>query len=205
MPCGKFACQKQTPEEACIGTPDPGEPGQKLSIRIHNLKNGNASMRSKWQFLNDWKRSVQDIFTKWLWLPALLSRMALGIFFIQAGWDKTHHLTRSKDILGFFGIGVPAKHSGDPFFPCVEILCGGLLLLGFLTRFAAALLFGLVLIAILDMKVRELAGLSFSGFQSVVISALLAGICAAGAGPVSLDRFISKQTAGLVQQLFRKK
>ena len=86
--------------------------------------------------------------TKWLWLPALLARIVVGIFFIQTGWNQLHQLNHSKDVLNFFWISVPASHRWDPFLPSVELICGVFTLFGFLTRAALVPLLGIMVGAI---------------------------------------------------------
>ena len=132
------------------------------------------------------------MYDKLRWLPQLLARMVIGFIFIQTGVNKLQDLNHSKDILNFFGVGIPSKHLWDPFFPFVELICGAFVLLGLLTRFTVVPLMGTILIALLTLKLKELTGLNLFAFQEFVMIALLAGLCAAGAGSVSIDRFIFK-------------
>ncbi|MBN1689201.1 MAG: DoxX family protein [Candidatus Omnitrophica bacterium] len=141
------------------------------------------------------KKSIQEIAAKWWWLAPLLARMVVGIVFIQTGLNQLHDLNHSKDVLNFFWIAVPASHRWDPFFSSVEVICGAFLLFGLLTRAAAIPLFGIIVAAILSSKFKELTGLNLSALQEFAMISLLIGICVAGAGPVSLDRFIFKRDA----------
>ena len=52
-----------------------------------------------------------------------------------------------------------------PFVGTVEILCGTLVLLGLLTRFAAVPLIGVMIMAIVSTKIPILLGQSFWGFE----------------------------------------
>jgi uncharacterized membrane protein YphA (DoxX/SURF4 family) len=69
------------------------------------------------------------------------------------------------------------------------------MLLGCLTRLSAVLLFGIMVVSFLDTRFRGLAGVSLFDFQEFIVMALLAGLCAAGAGSVALDRFLFKRNA----------
>jgi uncharacterized membrane protein YphA (DoxX/SURF4 family) len=142
--------------------------------------------------LADGKKTIKGIVTKWWWLPSFLARMLVGFVFIQTALNKTHGLNYFKDILDFLWKAIFVEHHQDTFFPIAELICGALMLLGFLTRFTAALLLGIIAASILDAKLKNLTGLDLSAIQNFAIIALLAVLCAAGAGAASLDRFIFK-------------
>lgn len=78
------------------------------------------------------------------------------------------------------------------FSPSVGLVCGAFTLLGLLTRAAVVPLFGIIVAAIFNLKLNELAGLNLSVLQEMGMIALLAGLCVTGGGFVSLDRFIFK-------------
>ncbi len=132
------------------------------------------------------------IMVKWRWLAPFLARMVIGFVFIQTGLNKLHTLNHSKDVLNFFWIAIPVEHHWDPFFPIIELICGTFVLLGLWTRFTVVPLMGTILVALFNLKLKELTGLNLFAFQEFVMIALLAGLCAAGAGSVSIDRFIFK-------------
>ena len=135
---------------------------------------------------------IQGIYTNGRWLPLLLVRMVVGVLFVRIGLDKIHHLEQSRDTLHYWGIAIPVAHRWDSFFPFIELICGALILPGFLTRFSAALLFGILVAAILDTKLKELTGFNLVALQEWSVIALLVVLCAVGAGSASLDRFIFK-------------
>ena len=146
-------------------------------------------------FLEDGKKAIRGIAEKWLWLPPFLVRMVVGIFFIQAGLSQLHDLDSSKDILNFFWSALHFEYRWLPFFPVVELVGGAFMLLGCLTRLSAVLFFGIMGVSFLDTRFRGLAGVSIFDFQEFIVMALLAGLCAAGAGSASLDRFLFKRNA----------
>ncbi len=146
-------------------------------------------------FLVDGKKAIKGIAEKWLWLPPFLVRMVIGIFFIQTGLSQLHDLDNSKDILNFFWSAIRFEYRWLPFYPAVELVCGAFMLLGCLTRLSAVLLFGIMVVSFLDTRFRGLAGVSLFGFQEFIVMALLAGLCASGAGSASLDRFLFKCNA----------
>ncbi len=140
-------------------------------------------------------KAIKGIAGKWLWLLPFLVRIVVGIFFILTGLSQLHDLDNSKDILNFFWSAIHFEYRWLPFFPVVELVCGAFILLGCLTRFSAVLLFGIMGVSFLDTRFRGLAGVSIFGFQEFIVMALLAGLCAAGAGYVSLDRLIFKRNS----------
>ena len=146
-------------------------------------------------FLVDGKKAIKGIVEKWLWLPPFLARMLVGIFFIQTGLSQLHDLDSSKDILNFLWGALHFEYRWLPFFPVVELVCGAFMLLGCLTRLSAALLFGIMVVSFLDTRFRGLAGVSIFDLQEFIVMALLAGLCAAGAGSASIDRFLFKHNA----------
>jgi uncharacterized membrane protein YphA (DoxX/SURF4 family) len=145
--------------------------------------------------LTEEKKTIAGLATKWLWLPPFLARMVVGIFFIQIGLSQLHDLNHSKDISNFFWSAIHFEYRWLPFFPAVELVCGAFMLLGCLTRVAGVLLFGIMVTSFLDTRFRGLAGVSLFALQEFVVIALLAGLCAAGAGSVSLDRFLFKRNS----------
>ena len=136
------------------------------------------------------KKTISDVVGKWHWIPLLLGRILISFIFVRTGLDRLHDLSQSKDVLNFFGIAVPVGHRWDAVFPLVEFVCGGFMLLGLLTRLTAALLMGTIMAAFLNNKFNELSGLNLSGAQGAGLIVSLLGLCAAGAGSMSFDRFI---------------
>ena len=146
-------------------------------------------------FLADGEKAIKGIVGKWLWLPPFLARMLVGIFFIQTGLSQLHDLDNSKDILNFLWSAIRFEYRWLPFVPVFEVVCGAFMLLGYLTRLSAILLFGIMVVSFLDTRFRGLAGVSIFGFQEFIVMAFLAVLCAAGAGSASLDRFLFKRNA----------
>ena len=146
-------------------------------------------------FLADGNKTIKGIVAKWWWLPSFLARMLMGFVFIQAGWNQLHELNHAKGGSNFSWIVIPPEHRWGVFFPALELICGVLLTFGLRTRFTALLLLGILATSILDAKLRGLTGLDLSALQNFAVIALLAGLCAAGAGSASLDRFLFKNNA----------
>ncbi len=86
----------------------------------------------------------------------LLIRILVGWVFLSEGIQKFLF----PDMLGvgrFIEIGIPAPHIMAPFVGIVEIVCGSLILVGFLTRLAAIPLLIDILVALYTTKIVSLA------------------------------------------------
>lgn len=93
-----------------------------------------------------------------------LIRLAVGGIFLSEGIQK--FLYPAENGAGrFVRIGIPAPEVMGPFVGVVEIVCGALILIGFLTRFAAIPLIIDMLVAILSTKIPILLGHGFWGFS----------------------------------------
>jgi len=94
----------------------------------------------------------------------LLVRLSVGAVFWSEGIQK-FLFVEAQGAGRFAKIGIPAPDVMGPFVGCVEIVCGALLLIGFLTRLAAIPLIIDISIAILSTKVPILLGHGFWGFS----------------------------------------
>ena len=93
-----------------------------------------------------------------------LIRLVVGGVFLSEGIQK--FLYPAENGAGRFErIGIPSADVMGPFVGVVEIVCGTLILLGFLTRLAAIPLIVDMLVAILSTKIPILLGHGFWGFS----------------------------------------
>lgn len=93
-----------------------------------------------------------------------LIRLVVGAVFLSEGIQK--FLYPAENGPGRFAkIGIPSPDVMAPFVGVVEIVCGALILIGFLTRFAAVPLIINMLVAILTTKIPILLGHGFWGFS----------------------------------------
>ena len=134
----------------------------------------------------------------------ILIRVMVGAVFLAEGIQK--FLYASEVGAGRFArIGIPQPELMGPFVGGVEIVCGTLVLLGLLTRWAVLPLLGVMIVAIVTTKIPILLGqnlgpfavrnLSYYGFwgfahESRTDFAMIMGclfLLATGPGPLSLD------------------
>jgi uncharacterized membrane protein YphA (DoxX/SURF4 family) len=131
----------------------------------------------------------------------LLIRLLVGAVFVSEGIEK-FLFPLALGVGRFTKIGLPAPEVLAPFVGVVEIVGGGLLLLGLLTRLAAVLLLVNMLVAITTTKVPILLQGGFWKMAheartdwSMLLGALF--LLLVGAGTWSLDAlFTSAGTGG---------
>ncbi len=129
--------------------------------------------------------------------PVILIRLLAGGVFLSEGIQKFLY----PDQLGigrFVKIGIPMPQVMGPFVGVVEIVCGAMFLLGFLTRLAAIPLMIDMLVAIASTKIPMLLGKGFWAMAHETrtdYSMLLASIflLIEGSGPWSVDARLNTQ------------
>jgi putative oxidoreductase len=115
------------------------------------------------------ERSWHRLFESAAPRAVVLVRLAVGFVFATEGIQKFLY----PDALGagrFAKIGIPWPPVMGPFVGGIELLCGLLVLVGFLTRPAALLLLVDILVAILSTKIPILLGHGFWGFANPSVS-----------------------------------
>ncbi|MEQ1715081.1 MAG: DoxX family protein [Hyphomicrobium sp.] len=129
------------------------------------------------------------------WLPPLVARIVVGWVFMWSGWSKLHNLPQM--IENFSEWGIPYPQIMTPFVSGVEFAGGLLLLLGLFTRFAAAPLVIVMIVAIIRAKSAQVDSLeTLLGFEEVAYMALFGWLAVAGPGPISLDALLRRWWTG---------
>jgi putative oxidoreductase len=121
----------------------------------------------------------------------LLVRLIVGGIFLSEGVQK-FLFPAELGIGRFVKIGIPSPEFMAPFVGVCEIVCGALILIGLLTRFASLVLFINISVAIVTTKIPLLASKGFWNFahEARVDYAMLLGslfLLIAGAGGLSVD------------------
>jgi putative oxidoreductase len=137
----------------------------------------------------DWSRVVAGYFS---WAAPLAARIVVGWVFLWSGWTKLNQLPRMID--NFRDWGIPAPEFFTPLASGTEFVCGILLLIGLLTRFAAVPMMIVMAVAIISAKWADVDSLeTFLGFDEVAYFVMFAWLAIAGPGPVSVDRLVLKE------------
>jgi putative oxidoreductase len=123
-------------------------------------------------------------------LGPTLARLTVGLVFIGTGWGKLHSM---PDVIeNFRGWGIPFPGFNAHLAACTEFFGGLLVLAGLGTRLAALPMAFTMLIAILTAKRPDIDGLTtLVGFEEWSYLVFFVWLAVAGAGPVSLDRFVA--------------
>ena len=125
------------------------------------------------------------------WLSPTLARLTVGLVFFQSGWGKLHDLDKVTNF--FTELGIPHPWFQARLASTSEFVCGGLLLVGLATRFAAIPLIVTMCVAIRTAQWVNVDGLgSLVGLLEFAYVALLVWLATDGPGPISLDRLIAR-------------
>jgi putative oxidoreductase len=129
---------------------------------------------------------------------ALVVRLTIGQAFLLTGLGKLRNHERTADY--FNSLGIPFAGLQAWFVGGLELIGGGLLILGLVTRPIATLLLGTMAVAILTADRTDFLGaLALSpekGLTDVVpwmFGLLLMALIAHGAGRLSLDQLLFKK------------
>jgi uncharacterized membrane protein YphA (DoxX/SURF4 family) len=128
----------------------------------------------------------------------ILIRLIVGAVFLSEGIQK-FLFPGDQGVGRFANIGIPAPEILAPFVGVCEIICGGLFLLGLLTRFAAVTMIINMLVAISTTKVPILVKDGFwkMAHEARTDWAMLLGaifLLIVGAGKWSVDAGIVSRT-----------
>jgi len=131
-------------------------------------------------------------------LGPTLARLTLAAVFIVSGWGKLQNLAKVTE---FFGeLGIPAPGFNAVLVSSAELVCGSLLLIGLLSRLASIPLIVTMTVAILTAKRDALHSISdLLGFEEWTYIVLAVWIAVCGAGPLSLDRLLRRETRAALQ------
>jgi putative oxidoreductase len=134
---------------------------------------------------------AERIGTALQWLSPALARLTVGLVFLQSGWGKLHDLEKVTNYFTELGLAAPAFQAR--LASTTEFVCGGLLLVGFATRFAAVPLIVTMCVAIRTALWAQVDGIgSLVGLTEFAYIALLVWLGTNGAGPLSLDHLIAR-------------
>jgi putative oxidoreductase len=126
------------------------------------------------------------------WLAPLVGRLAVGLLFVSTGWGKVHDIPK---VTSFFqSLGIPAPTFNAVLVGYSELICGSLLVVGLVARFATVPLIVSMIVAISTAKRGDLHGVfDLVGFDEFTYLCVLVMIAVIGPGTVALDRAIVRR------------
>ncbi|SKB64934.1 Uncharacterized membrane protein YphA, DoxX/SURF4 family [Parapedobacter luteus] len=127
----------------------------------------------------------------------IIIRLMVGIVFLSEGVQK-FMFAEQLGVGRFAKIGLPGPEFLGPFVGSCEMICGALVLLGLLTRFAAIPLLCIMLVAMATTKANILVGEGFWAMMHASRTdwAMLLGslfLLIRGGGRWSIDRKINSR------------
>jgi len=138
---------------------------------------------------------VQSLYShlkNWDGIPLLLIRLSIGSIFIQTGLGKLMHFDQTVSFFSALGIPYPAINAA--MASSIEFFGGILLVLGLLTRPAAAKLAVVMVVAIVTAQLADIATLSdLIRLQEFDYILFFLALLFTGAGRFSLDHVIKRR------------
>jgi uncharacterized membrane protein YphA (DoxX/SURF4 family) len=127
-------------------------------------------------------------------VPPTLARFIIGWVFASAGWKELHDIDSTIDY--FKDLGIPFPELQAPMSSSTLLVCGVLVFAGVLTRLAALPLAGVMTVAIVVAKAKEIWGVgAVLAFPEFLYIALLVFLIVDGPGVVSVDHLLSKRVS----------
>ncbi|MGO9062257.1 MAG: DoxX family protein [Candidatus Binataceae bacterium] len=128
------------------------------------------------------------------WIPALLTRLFVGYFFMETGWAKIHNLDSFAMRFAEWGIPYPAFNAALSAY--TEFLGGALTIVGLGMRFVSIPMIINMVVAILSVKLKSVSGLDdFVELDEPLYALTFVWLFFSGAGWLSIDGLL-KQTLG---------
>jgi len=120
------------------------------------------------------------------WMAPLLMRLFVGYFFFETGWAKLHNLDAFTQRFVEWGIPHPAFNAALSGY--TECIGGALIVVGLLTRLVSIPLIINMVVAILTVKLKKVAGLDdFAELDEPLYALAFLWLMIAGPGCVSVD------------------
>jgi putative oxidoreductase len=128
------------------------------------------------------------------WIPALLTRLFVGYFFMETGWAKIHNLDSFTMRFAEWGIPHPAFNAALSAY--TEFLGGALTIVGLGMRFVSIPMIINMVVAILSVKLKSVGSLDdFAELDEPLYALTFVWLFFSGAGWLSIDGLL-KQTLG---------
>jgi putative oxidoreductase len=125
------------------------------------------------------------------WVPQLLMRLFVGYFFFETGWGKVHNLGGMAE--RFAGWGIPAPAFSAALSGYTELVGGALVLAGLFTRLASVPMVINMLVALLVVKMKKVAGIDdFVELDEPLYALSFLWLVFSGPGKASLDHLLSR-------------
>jgi putative oxidoreductase len=133
------------------------------------------------------------------WIPAVLTRLFVGYFFMETGWGKIHNLDVFTMRFAQWGIPHPAFNAALSAY--TEFLGGALTILGLAMRFVSIPMIINMIVAILTVKLKNVSGLNdFAELDEPLYALTFVWLFFSGAGWLSIDGFLKQVVSAAVHR-----
>jgi putative oxidoreductase len=126
------------------------------------------------------------------WLALVAGRLAVGLVFASTGWGKIHNIEKVTEF--FVSLGIPAPGFHAVLVGYSELVCGSLLVIGLLSRFATVPLIVSMIVAIITAKGADIHGiLDLAGQEEFTYLVVLFMVAILGPGRAAVDALIARR------------
>ena len=133
-----------------------------------------------------------EVLDKLRGLALLLGRLAVGLVFLSTGWGKVHNIAKVTEF--FESLHIPMPGLNAIVVGWSELLCGGALVLGVMTRLATIPLIVSMIVAILTARRDAIHGFfDLVGFEEFTYLMVLIMIAILGPGTLAVDHILAKR------------
>jgi putative oxidoreductase len=140
-----------------------------------------------------------SILREWEWIGILLARLAVGTLFVLSGTGKLFRANKRELMIQTLrNAEIPWPEFNARLVSAIETLCGGFVLIGFLTPLACVLLCGVMIVALVTVRLKSMDCKSASDCLSeflylpeVLYIVILVWLFFSGPGRLSLDYLLS--------------
>jgi putative oxidoreductase len=133
------------------------------------------------------------------WIPALLTRLFVGYFFMETGWGKIHNLDAFTMRFAQWGIPHPAFNAALSGY--TEFLGGALTILGLVMRFVSIPMIINMIVAILTVKLKNVSGLNdFVELDEPLYALTFVWLFFSGAGWLSIDGLLKQVVSAAIHR-----
>lgn len=140
---------------------------------------------------------------RWEWLPILVARVSLGLFFAVSGYNKLFDTEKHRGLIELMmEIGIPFPEFMALFLASVEFFGGIFLMIGLFSTFVAIALIIAMIVAIATVEIEHVIpkGIGpldwmswFLYLPQVMYVILFAWLITTGPGKMSLDYFLANK------------
>ena len=126
---------------------------------------------------------------KYSWIFIVAIRFTLGIVFVQSGWGKIHNIT---NVISYFTeLNIPLPNFSAHLTAWTELISGGLILIGLLTRLASFSLLIVMIVATLTTQLSQVQSkLDILGTVEFLYGLLFLGLILNGSNILSVDNVL---------------